>query len=50
MTSNTSVYIIATIVILHFLIGIGFVLYKIMTAEKREDMPLDSDLKDNKQP
>lgn len=47
MASNTTVYIIAAIVILHFLIGIGFILYKISTAKPKENTPLDVDLRDN---
>lgn len=32
--SNTTLYIVAAIIILHFLVGFGYLLYKITKKEK----------------
>jgi hypothetical protein len=37
MQDNTTVYIIAAVVILHFLIGAGIVIYKVMKGDKKMD-------------
>lgn len=39
--NNSTFFIAVTIVILHFVIGIGWLVYKIMTAEKVETTSLD---------
>lgn len=39
MSDNTFVYIIIAIVIAHFLIGVAYLIYKIMSAPKSSDNP-----------
>lgn len=34
--SNTFIYIIAAIIILHFIVGFGYLLYKINKKEKKK--------------
>jgi heme/copper-type cytochrome/quinol oxidase subunit 3 len=44
--SKSFLFLVVGIVLLHFLIGIGWLLYKIMHAEKKtEDKDLDEDSK-----
>lgn len=39
MSDNTFVYIIIAIVIAHFLFGLAYLIYKIMSAPKSSDNP-----------
>lgn len=36
-TDNTTAYIIAAIVVAHFLIGIGYLVYKMNTPRKKDN-------------
>lgn len=47
MSNNTFVYIIIAIVIAHFLFGLAYLIYKIMSAPKSSDNPNDQEDQNN---
>lgn len=42
-TDNTMIYLIAAVIIGHFVIGIAWLLYKILSGDKKKDEKMETD-------